>query len=250
MDLTLLRKIGLTEGESKVYIALLGLGQTTTGPIVKKAGVTTSKSYKILARLEEKGLASHVYKNKVKHFKAASPQKVLDLIKKQQEELEQKKWEIEKTMPELLSYQKRIEEEQEAEVYYGLEGLDTVFGEQIRSIPKGGESFVIGIAPKGKYSQQVNLFFEKLQYKRDKKGIYTNLLYGEDARGSLPYQEKSKWCRIKYLPYSSLVSINIYNDVTIIVIFVKQPILFKIKSKAVADNFIHYLKFLWKQAKK
>ena len=80
MDIEVLQRIGLTQGESKVYLALLKLGQTTTGPIVKRAGVTTSKSYKILARLEEKGLVSHVYKKKVKHFKAASPEKVLDLI--------------------------------------------------------------------------------------------------------------------------------------------------------------------------
>jgi len=250
MNIDVLRKIGLTEGESKVYLALLGLGQTTTGPIVKRAGVTTSKSYKILDRLEVKGLVSYVYKNKIKYFKAASPQKVLDLIKKQEEELEKRKWEIEKAMPELLAYQKQVEEEQEAEVYHGFEGLDTIFEEQIRTIPKGGESFVIGIAPGRKYSEQVSFFFERLQKKRDKKGVYTNLLYSEDARGTLSYQEKSKFCRIRYLPYSSLVSINIYNDITIIAIFVKQPILFKIKSKAVANNFIHYFRLLWKQAKK
>lgn len=107
MNIEVLRGIGLTEGESKVYLALLGLGQTTTGPIVKKAGVTTSKSYKILSRLEEKGLVSHVFKSKVKYFKAAPPPKVLDLIKKKQEELEQRRWEVEKKMPELLAYQNK-----------------------------------------------------------------------------------------------------------------------------------------------
>ena len=36
-----LERIGLTQGESRTYLALLGLGQTTTGPIVEKSGVST-----------------------------------------------------------------------------------------------------------------------------------------------------------------------------------------------------------------
>lgn len=250
MDIKTLQKIGLTEGQSKVYMALLKLGQTTTGPIVKKSGVTTSKSYKILARLEEKGLVSHVYKNKVKNFKAAPPDKILDLITQQYEELEQRKKEVEKIVPELVAYQKQIEEEHEAEIYYGLEGLDTVFGEQVRTLKKGQESFVIGIAPGVAYGEKVNNFFRRLQAKRDNKGIYTNLLFGEEARGTIPYSEKSKFCRIRYLPHSSLVSINVYKDITIIGVFVGRPILFKIKSKIVAENFIKYFKLLWKQGRK
>ena len=107
MEIKLLREIGLTEGESKVYLALIGLGQTTTGPIVKKAGVSTSKSYKILSRLEEKGLSSHVYKNKIKYFRAAPPEKILEIAKEQTLEAERRKKEIEKLIPELLSFQKK-----------------------------------------------------------------------------------------------------------------------------------------------
>lgn len=248
MEIETLQKIGLTRGESKVYFALLTLGQTTTGPIVKKSGVTTSKSYKILARLEEKGLASHVFKNSVKHFKAASPEKVLELVNQQSEELEKRKKEIERIVPELVKLQKQIEEENEAEIYYGLCGLDTVFGEQIRILKKGEESFVIGITSSKEYDSKVDDFFRRLQAKRDARGIVTNLLYGENARDTIPYQEKSKFCRVRYLPYSSLVSINVYKNITLIGIFVGQPIIFKIKSRVIAENFIHYFKILWKLA--
>ena len=126
MDAKILEDIGLTKGESKVYLALLLLGQTTTGPIVKKSGVTTSKSYKILDRLEEKGLVSHVYKNKVKHFKSAPPDKILALVNKQYLDVEKRKKEVERIIPELIKYQKQIEGEQEAEIYYGIEGLEKI----------------------------------------------------------------------------------------------------------------------------
>jgi len=249
MNIEILQRIGLTAGESKVYLALLKLGQTTTGPIVKKSGVTTSKSYKILARLEEKGLASHVFKNKVSYFKAASPENVLELVTRQYQELEEKKKEVERIMPQMLAYQKQIEEEQEAEIYYGFAGLDTVFSEQVRRLKRGEQAYVMGITSGKSYGDKVNDFFRRLQAKRDQRGIVTKLLYGENARGTLPYQENSTFCRVRYLPYASLVAINVYKEVTIIGVFVGNPVLFKIKSRAVADNFKQYFEVLWKLAR-
>lgn len=249
MDPKTLERIGLTKGESKVYLALLKLGQTTTGPIVKKSGVTTSKSYKILHRLEEKGLVSHVYKNKVMHFKAATPSKVLDLVTRQYEEIEKRKQDIEKLIPDLIAYQKQIEEEHEAEIYHGLQGLDTLFSQQLRELNKGDNLYVIGITQFKDYSKGVGEYFKRLQARRDTKGLVSNFLLGENARGSFDYMEESKCTKLRYIPYASLVAINVHNDVTIIGIFVGKPILFKIKSKAVADNFIHYFKLLWKLGK-
>ena len=53
MDVKLLHDIGLTDGETKVYLALISLGTTKTGPLASKAGVSSSKVYKILDRLEK-----------------------------------------------------------------------------------------------------------------------------------------------------------------------------------------------------
>jgi len=249
MDIETLQRIGLTPGESKVYLALLHLGQTTTGPIVKKSGVTTSKSYKILARLEQKGLASYVYKNKVKYFKAASPEKILDLLIKQTEELDKRKSEVEKLIPQLIAYQKQVEEEYEAEIFHGYAGLDTLFSEQLRDLKKGDNLYVIGITNFEDYGKDVAEYFRILQARRDKQRLISNFLLGENARGSFRYMEKSKYCKLRYIPYASLVSINVHKDITIIGIFVGKPILLKIRSQAVADNFIYYFKLLWEQAK-
>jgi len=251
MEIEVLRKIGLTNGESKVYLALLKLGQTTTGPIVRRAGVATSKSYKILARLEEKGLVSHVFKNKVKYFKSASPERILEIFEEQSKDFEEKKKEIEKLIPELLSYTNKLQEEPEAEVYYGLEGLETLFNQQVRELNKGETNYVIGITHIDDYGESVANFFRHLQKERDKKGIISNFLLGENARGSFDYMKKSRFCNLRYLPYASLVSINIHKETSIIGVFVAgRPILFKISSKEVANTFIEYFKLLWRIAKR
>jgi len=250
MDTTLLNQIGLTQGESKVYLALLKIGSSTTGPIVQLAGVTTSKSYKILARLEQKGLVSHVFKNKVKYFTAASPEKILELVKRQSEEINKRKKEIEDLIPKLISYKKESESEHEAEVYYGVEGLETLFNEQLRDLNKGENHYVIGVTHIEEYGEIVANFFRHIQEKRDKKGLISNFLLGENARGSFDYLRKSKLSNVRYLPYASLVAINIHKKTTIIGVFVaKQPILFKISSKEVADTFKEYFKILWNQAR-
>ena len=51
MDMKILQDIGLSEGETKVYLALLRLGATKTGALAANAGVSSSKVYKILDRL-------------------------------------------------------------------------------------------------------------------------------------------------------------------------------------------------------
>ena len=54
MDKINLEEIGLTEGENKVYLALLKLGSSTIGRIIKEAQVSNSKIYDILDRLNKK----------------------------------------------------------------------------------------------------------------------------------------------------------------------------------------------------
>ena len=66
MDTTSLREAGLTDGEIKVYLALLELGAATTGPIIEKSGIARSIIYQILDKLMQKGLVSMVMKDKTK----------------------------------------------------------------------------------------------------------------------------------------------------------------------------------------
>lgn len=55
MALEVLEELGLTKSEIKVYLALLELGQSTTGPVVDKAEIASSKIYEILEKLVNKG---------------------------------------------------------------------------------------------------------------------------------------------------------------------------------------------------
>ena len=85
----LLRKIGLTGGEIKVYKALLKLKKTSAGPLVKASKISGSKVYVILDKLLEKGLATFIIENNVKHFSPSNPKNILEYIDKQKKELDE-----------------------------------------------------------------------------------------------------------------------------------------------------------------
>jgi sugar-specific transcriptional regulator TrmB len=124
MNFTALKEAGLTEGEIKVYLALLEIGSATSGKIVEKSGVARSIIYQLLEKLAQKGLVSHITKSKTKHYEAAPPQKILEYIEHRREEFEQNKAEVEALLPELLLKQ-QLSEQNEANFYQGYKGINT-----------------------------------------------------------------------------------------------------------------------------
>ena len=64
MDKQILREIGLTEGEIKVYLALLKIGQAKKTELAKESGVSSSKIYEICGRLQKKGIVGTIIKDK------------------------------------------------------------------------------------------------------------------------------------------------------------------------------------------
>ena len=91
MNTRLLEDIGLSKGETKVYLALLKMGATKTGPLAARAEVSSSKVYKILDRLIKKGLVGHITRGKVKHFTAMPPKRVIEYMEQKETELKRKK---------------------------------------------------------------------------------------------------------------------------------------------------------------
>ena len=91
MDISTLKEAGLTDGEIKVYIAMLELGSSTTGPIIEKSGIARSIIYLILEKLMQKGLASFITKEKTKYFQAAEPQRILQYIGEREKRLKENK---------------------------------------------------------------------------------------------------------------------------------------------------------------
>ena len=86
-----LNKLGLTNGEARVYLSLLKLGSAKVGEIVKDSTISYSKVYDVLQRLSIKGLASQIIVENIRHFNAVEPYRLHEYIKRKEEELDTQK---------------------------------------------------------------------------------------------------------------------------------------------------------------
>ena len=75
-----LEALGLTKSEISTYLALLDLGPSTTGPLIKKAQIASGKAYIILDKLIEKGLVTYTIISGTKTYQAKDPNRLLDYL--------------------------------------------------------------------------------------------------------------------------------------------------------------------------
>src|SRR3989338_7686286 len=145
MDIKILETAGFTNGEVRVYLSLLELGETTTGGIIKKSKITGSKVYEILDKLIEKGLISYIIKEKTKYFQASSPKRLLDYINKKQEDIIKQRTEIESIIPSLESIKQSKEPTQTSQIFEGYEGIKTVFNLILETLQKNEEYYAFSL---------------------------------------------------------------------------------------------------------
>jgi HTH-type transcriptional regulator, sugar sensing transcriptional regulator len=252
MNLTELNKIGLTEGEIKVYDALLELGETTKTSLAKKSGVSPSNIYDITNRLIEKGIISSVEKNGVAHFSPTNPRHILDFINDKEKDIEKERDLINQMMPFLISKFTNKEEKSKVEVFQGWNGLKTVFEDLIYECRKGDLNYVFG-ASKGENEGKADIFFNKFSRARADKGIKTKIIFNEELKKRkerIEFFNKSKAYEIRFLLLSTPAEIMIYKTTSMIIILTEEPLVIRIKGKEVSDSFIQYFNTLWKIAKK
>lgn len=251
MELDFLKELGFTAGEIKVYDALLGLGSSTSGRIIKRSGISSSKVYPILDRLAEKGMVTHVIRSGVKHFRPADPEKLLDLVKERKKKIESQESEIQRVLPGLLARAQAGAARHEAEVYEGYGGVKSYFMQTLKHARKDEERLVFGAVTGYPLSEPARRFFRFYDRQRARAGIKVRVIYSEEARGRAKGYERSALTRVRYLPQLTLSSVGIQKDSVDILIWTKETsVVFVIRSPEVAETFKGYFEVLWKTAKK
>ena len=80
MKLDVLKKVGISEGEIKVYSALLDTGKSPVNIIHEKVGMERRNIYDILNKLIERGLVTYITENKRRLFQVSHPNKIIEYI--------------------------------------------------------------------------------------------------------------------------------------------------------------------------
>ncbi|MBU0906802.1 MAG: helix-turn-helix domain-containing protein [Nanoarchaeota archaeon] len=251
MELADLKKIGLTQGEIKIYSALLEIGETTRTELAKKSGISPSKIYDVANRLLEKGIISIVKKGGIIHFSAANPERLKDFIELKETEIKKEKEVVEKMLPLLLSKYEITEHRADIDVFYGWGGMKTVFNDIARTLGKGDTNYVFG-ASQGRNEKQADVFFSQYYTKMEEKGYKTKIIFNEEVRKNKErtnYFVKSKRHEARFLHQETFTEINLYRDTVLFIMLLSKPIVVRIRNKEAADSFRKFFDILWNQAK-
>lgn len=127
-----LQGLGLEPKEAKVYLALVDLGETTATRLAEEAGVDRTLVYQLTAKLIERGLATYIVKNNVRHFSASDP----DILLKNVQEKEQQ---LKGVLPDLKARHLRRRQQTTVEIYRGREGVATI----LKMIVREGQPYCI-----------------------------------------------------------------------------------------------------------
>jgi sugar-specific transcriptional regulator TrmB len=252
MDTRPLEELGLTPGEIKVYLALVALGETTSGPLVEESGVSVSKIYQILDRLAKKGLASHIVKRETKYFKPADPGRLRDYLQEKEAALKEQGNNLDKIIPELELLKNSAITEETAQVYDGMRGLQTARERTLKIMKKGDLMWIMGIA-RTPYDGIMLRYFKDYHARRYGKGIRCRYLYNEYARK--PFGEISTtfpYSEVRYMPEGLITHawMEIYADTVTIGINKGKSFSVVIQNQEVANSFKIYAELLWSIARK
>lgn len=251
MDVSGLGEAGLTNGEIKVYLALLELGPATSGPIIEKSGVSRSIIYRILEKLAQKGLVSFVARGKTRYFQAEGPNRIKDYLEEREGKFNEAKKKVEDAIPSLIALAQQAGKKSEVKIYQGFRGMVTSHERTYERLKKGDEYFFMNIPPN--QPEQYHAYWKIDHVRRARAGIKCRLLFHpENSEKVLINRNGYAGCDARYMPsaINAPVWFAGYKDVILIHLVSATPITIEITNQEIADSFKSYFEEFWKISKK
>jgi len=238
----LLREIGLSLNESKIYESLLKIGEASVQEISLKSKVHRRNVYDSISKLIEKGLASEVFVKGEKNFKAINPRRLLEIIKEKEEK-------VNKALPEMQKKYESVEEKEEAYFHRGIEG----FKNYLNDILKTKETVYFIGAKAFWLDPRLQHFLTRFERERKKLGIKFMHLFDYEVKEQKPEILKLVGKPYRFMPkqYSSPTAVDIFGDYVVTFVGVQPGLLqedsiqFVLKSRRLADGYRKFFNFMW-----
>lgn len=241
-----LKKIGLSENEAKVYLALLGLGSSTAQQIAQKAELKRPTTYVQLETLMRRGLIASFEKGVKTFFRAEDPEHLKQVLEKEKEEQKERASTLENILPELGNLYLSAGERPRVRFFEGVEGLKTIQDEFLKSRAKKIKSVV-------NVDDVVEIFPthpEKYAPRRVQKGIESKLIYTSKNGDILKESDaqmlrESKFIPPEKFPFSGDLAIYLNN--VAMSVHRKKPFGVVIESEEIAKSLESVFDLLWEK---
>jgi len=236
MDIKALQDIGLSNGEIKVYLALLELGHSSAGAVLEKAEIQNSVFHFCVNNLIKKGLVSYVKKGKIRVYKASDPENFLIYLKDKEKQ-------IQEILPILKEKQASEKEKQEVELFEGIKGCITLLNISIEDSKKGDEYLFFSSVAEGK-NKDIQDFFRRFDLKRKHKGLNVKGIAPSEIK---PFFSNRKHLKMKYSDFPVPSNIAICNNTMALFSWDEKPIGVLIKAKNLVEKQKDFFHKLWKK---
>lgn len=248
-EIALLGGLGFTKGEIKVYYALLELGPSTTGEIVKQGHVSRSKVYEMLDKLLEKGMVSFVVRENIRYFEAASPTAIIDWIQNKRKHLAEQEEKLRLILPKIKARQKKLKIRQTAIVYEGFAGIKTMYDEILANLKKGEEYYAIAVEPEVYQNKNFVAFLKNYHARRAAKGIHVKLISMNTLKNSISELSEIGNIELRFTDQPIPAATLIYkNDMATFVWSKETPTGIVIRSPIIAQRYKLFFQKIWNQA--
>ena len=239
----ILKDIGLTENESRVYLTLLSAGSCSANVIAEKSSLHRQAVYDALERLMEKGFANFITEEGVKKFSAYEPQKIIQY-------LQEKKDNFSSILPALANLQSKTSAHTNVEVYKGKAStiVRTVYRDVIEQFKKKRGKVLISGTDESKFLEADELalaqHLRRIRELNCKERIF--VLEGDTVfvEGS---QTEYRWIPKKYF---NPTPTYVYGDKIAFIIWGEPNYAIIIENKQLADANRRQFNLLWEIAKK
>ena len=248
-DYRVFQECGLTEGEAKVYFALLELERATAGQIAKKTALQRSVVYYCIDALLKKGLISFMVKNNVHYYHAESSKKLFNVIQERKRKLDSAEKSVEKMMEQIEEQRKKLVISP-GRVFMGWSGLKTAFQDVVNTMNRGEEYYVYGISQRPVPYDRFQRFLGNFHKIRGKKGIRAKILIAKHLKSTVgKARESEQPTEVRYFESEekSPAIFYVYKHKVMMSMWVEEPFALIIENKEIADALRNYFLVMWKK---
>jgi len=186
-----LKKLGLSDKEIAVYLALLALGTGSVREIARIAKINRGTTYDILKSLAALGLVSSIAQKSKHHFVAEDPGELLGLIKKKRGELAVMEHELGNHLSELQSLHKRGGEKPVVRYFEGPRGIRELLGQVLLVMEEAHEKLYY-VYSSSSIREHYHKAYPAFTKDRIKKKIYVRAI-SVGPGGSTHGLDERKW---------------------------------------------------------
>ena len=187
-NLEILKNIGLSSNEAKVYLAVLKLKKGLITPIAKQAGINRTTAYDILEYLNKKSLVLKYVENGKIGYTTEGPQKIKNWLTEKENRLDKQREVFKQNLEQLKQVFYSKEGRPRFRYFEGLDSVEDFFNDSLEC--QSGEMVgynatqITFTSASEKYIKK----FAKTRAKRKIKGRY--FVQEADRKSSLEYARK------------------------------------------------------------